>query len=106
MYQASGVMVSGASIFPYFDWSPSSSVRQISEVPGPSWVGLTLNQGLYGRWTLGADQTSSTVVATDQFHFIFTHAVASTSSTVDIVDSQQMRSDSLRIWGSPAYNNG
>jgi hypothetical protein len=106
MYQASEVMVSGASIFPYFDWTPLSSVRQISETPPPNWVPLLLNQQLYGRWTLGADQTSNTVIATDQFHFIFQHIQAQTSATVDIVDSQQLRCDSLRIWGSPAYNNG
>jgi len=106
MYQASDVMVSGASIFLYFDWTPLSSVRQISETPPPNWVPLLLNQPLYGRWTLGADQTSNTVIATDQFHFIFQHILAQTSATVDIVDSQQLRCDSLRIWGSPAYNNG
>jgi Deoxyribonuclease NucA/NucB len=106
MYQATGVMVTGARIFPYFDWTPLASVRQISESPPPNWIPLTLNQSLYGRWTLGADQTSATVVATDQFHYIFEHALAQTSSTMDTVRSQQMRCDSLRIFGSPAYNNG
>jgi hypothetical protein len=44
MYQASGVMVSGARIFPYFSWTPSSSVEQVSETPPANWISLTLNQ--------------------------------------------------------------
>jgi hypothetical protein len=39
-------------------------------------------------------------------HFIFTHTIAQTSTTVDTFASDQMRCDSTRIFGSPAFNNG